>query len=302
MMFTDVSVAASCQEITASSARSGTEREDACRASVGLSDLVSLLGVKLQQERGLQDVSFAVRRLKPGDLLHRVGDRFDAIYVVRSGFLKSVSIDSTGAELVLGFPMGGDVIGLDGIDCGHYAADIVALDMSSVVVIPFARFARLAREYPALEALLYSLFGRELARQNGMAWLLGASTADARVAKFLLDLAERLGRLGYSRTSFVLRMTRQDLGSYLGMKLETVSRMFSAFAADGLLGVDGKSVTLVDVEGLRLIAGAHGPERARRRRQEEQPAAKQQPAARQPVAGALRRAPAAHRSLALMAA
>jgi CRP/FNR family transcriptional regulator len=271
MMFTDASVVANCRNLNPSAVQ-GAGREDACRASVGLVELANLLGVKLPLERGQEDVTFPVRRLKPGDMLHRVGDRFDAIYVVRSGFLKSISIDSTGAELVLGFPMGGDVIGLDGIDGGQYAADILALDMSSVVVIPFARLARLAREFPAIEALLYSVFGRELARQNSMAWLLGASTADARVAKFLLDLADRLGRLGYSRTAFVLRMTRQDLGSYLGMKLETVSRMFSAFAAAGLLAVDGKSITLIDVESMREIAGGHGQERGRRRRHDEEPA------------------------------
>jgi CRP/FNR family transcriptional regulator len=238
--------------------------EAAC-GTVRFSELAGLLGAVLPAEPAVADLAFPVRRLKAGDTLLRAGDRFNAIYVVRSGFLKTVSIDPTGAELVLGFPMGGDVIGLDGVDSGHYTADVTALDMTTVAAIPFARLAQLGHEHQGVERLLYSLFSRELGQRRTIAWLLGALSAEARVASFLLDLADRYARLGYSRTSFMVRMTRQEMGSYLGLKLETVSRMFSSFAAAGLIEVDAKSVKLLDADGLRRIVEPPVEERPRRR-------------------------------------
>jgi CRP/FNR family transcriptional regulator len=222
-------------------------------ASMSLVDLAAALGTTLQPNPRLSEITFPVRRLKPGETLCRAGDEFDAIYVIRCGFFKTVCVDESGNEVVLAFPMGGDVIGLDGLDRGRYNADVVALDTSHVAVVSFARIARLGHKDPSIGRLLYGAFSRELTREQGMIWLLGTLNAEARVATFLLDLSDRLGRLGYSRTSFALRMTRQEIGSYLGLKLETVSRTLSAFAAGGLLAVNRKVVTLRDPAGLRRI-------------------------------------------------
>jgi CRP/FNR family transcriptional regulator len=228
-------------------------RAGADRLSVSLAELCTLLGGTPDAGRDVPDVRFPIRSLKAGETLHRAGDRFDAIYVVRSGFLKAVSVDRTGGEQVLAFPMGGDVIGLDGLDSERYASDVVALDASHVAVVSFARIARLGRDLPCVGRLLYAAFSRELIRERNMIWLLGTLHAEARLATFLLDLAERFGRLGYSRTSFALRMSREEIGSYLGIKLETVSRAFSAFAAAGLLGVERKEISLRDVAGLQRV-------------------------------------------------
>jgi CRP/FNR family transcriptional regulator len=221
-------------------------------APATLADLACALGPEVA-DPDLAGITFPVRRLKAGDTLVRAGDRFDSIYVIRSGFFKTVRIDAAGNEMVLALPMGGDAIGLAGFDPGRYTADVIALDASQVAVIPFARLAQLAREHPCLERVLYRLFSRELGREHGMMWLLGTLDAEARLATFLLDLSERFGRLGYSRTSFELRMTRQEIGSYLGIKLETVSRTLSGLAAAGLIGVDRRTVTLHDIPGLRRI-------------------------------------------------
>jgi CRP/FNR family transcriptional regulator len=228
-------------------------RSDANWASVRFTDLIALLGVSMPADHGFVDVTFPVRRVKAGETLHRAGDRFKAIYIVRSGFFKTVAIDAAGAELVLGFPMGGEVIGIDGVDSDRYLADVVALDISNVAVIPFARLAQLGREHPCVERLLYSMFSRELVHKHAMAWLLGTLSAEARLASFLLDLSDRFGRLGYSRASYALRATRQEIGSYLGLKLETVSRTLSAFAGAGLVDVDRRQMTLRDISGLRRI-------------------------------------------------
>ena len=130
------------------------------RASMTLPELVALLGGSVDARRDMPQTRFPVRQLKAGETLHRAGDRFDAIYVVRSGFLKTVSVDRTGEEQVLAFPMGGDVIGLDGVDAERYASDVVALEASQVAVVSFARIARLGHEYPCIERLLYAAFRR----------------------------------------------------------------------------------------------------------------------------------------------
>ena len=228
-------------------------RAGADRLSMTLVELAALLGGSADSGRDLPDVRFPVRQLKAGETLHRAGDHFVAIYVVRSGFLKTVTVDLSGEEQVLAFPMGGDVIGLDGLDAERYASDVVALDASQVAVVSFARIARLGHEYPFLERLLYAAFSRELIRKRNVIWLLGTLHAEARLATFLADLSERFGRLGYSRSSFALRMSREEIGSYLGIKLETVSRAFSTFAAAGLMSVDRKEVALRDVAGLQRV-------------------------------------------------
>jgi CRP/FNR family transcriptional regulator len=222
-------------------------------ASIGLMDLVAALGEKLAQDPRVADVRFPVRRVKPGERLYRAGDRFDAIYVVRCGFFKTLRVDEAGSEQVLSFPMSGDVVGLDGVDSGRYTADVIALDTGHAAVVSFSRIAQLGREHPGVERLLYRLFSRELVREHGMICLLSTLSADSRIATFLLDLSERFARLGCSRTSFVLRMTRQEIGSYLGMQLETVSRTLSALSAAGLVAVDGKAIDLLDMKGLKSL-------------------------------------------------
>jgi CRP/FNR family transcriptional regulator len=228
-------------------------RAGADRLSMTLAELAGLLGGCVDNEREIPDIRFPVRLLKVGEALHRAGDRFDAIYVVRSGFLKTVSVDRTGDEQVLAFPMGGDVLGLDGLDTERYASDVVALDASQVAVVSFARITRLGHEYRCVERLLYGAFSRELVRKRNIIWLLGSLHAEARLATFLLDLSERFAWLGYSRASFALRMSREEIGRHLGIKLETVSRAFSAFAAAGLITVDRKEVTLRDIAGLKRV-------------------------------------------------
>lgn len=240
-------------------------------ATVRLDDLLALLGVAMPAgARGL-DETFPVRKIRPGETLYHAGDRFGAIYVVRSGFFKTVALDRGGAEVVLGFPMCGDAVGLDGVDSGCYRSDVVALELSNVAVISFSRLAQLGREHRCIERLVYSLFCRELARQETTAWRLCTLSAEARIAAFLLDLSDRHARLGYSARSFALRATRQEIGSYLGLKLETVSRTLSAFAAAGLIAIDRRDVTLNEIDALRRIldplareTAAHAPAAPRR--------------------------------------
>jgi len=221
-------------------------------ARASLADLAPELGLDAT-EPAFAEISFPVRRLKAGEALVRAGDRFEAIYVIRSGFLKTVRTDAAGNQMVLALPMGGDTVGLDAIDPGRHGADVIALDTTVVVVVPYARLAQLSRTYSGLERALFRAFSRQIGRDHRLIWLLGTHNAESRLAAFLLDLSERFGRLGYSRTVFELRMTRQEIGSYLGIKLETASRALSALAAAGIIGVNRRTITLRDVPALRRV-------------------------------------------------
>jgi CRP/FNR family transcriptional regulator, anaerobic regulatory protein len=234
------------------------------RMSATLDELAAILGAPETANAACADVVFRVRRLKPGETLCRAGDAFEALYAVRSGFLKIVSVDTTGNEQVMAFPMRGDVVGLGSFEAGRYPADAVALDVCDVVAISFDRIIDLGHRIHGIERLMYTVFGRELVRRQDMIRLLGMLGAEARVATFLLDLSKRYGQLGCSRSVLVLRMTRKELGSYLGITLETVSRTLSAFAAAGLIAVDRREVTLLDAAGLRDILDPAGEREVRR--------------------------------------
>ncbi|HEU0203050.1 MAG TPA: helix-turn-helix domain-containing protein [Burkholderiaceae bacterium] len=240
-----------------------TAAADACL--VRFADLAAGLGAPVPANPRIAEAVFNVRRLSSGEAVYHAGDKFETIYLVRAGFFKTVRFGNSGSEQVLGFPMAGDVIGLDAADLDEYATDVIALDTSGVVVIPFGQLARFTREDCGLQHLVHSLFSREVVRRERVIALLGTLGAEARVAAFLLYQSESFGKLGYSPMSFQLRMTRQDVGNYLGLKLETVSRIFSAFAAAGLLDVRRRWITLHDLDALRAVGASHA-ETARRRR------------------------------------
>ena len=222
-------------------------------ANVSVRDLIRLLHIECPDEAWLARTAFALRRVREGESLVRAGDKFHSLYVVRSGCFKTIYTDFSGSEQVLGFPMSGDLMGADGIDSGHYSSTAISLDTSEVVIVPLASLAQLVYECPRLEALLYRVLSRELVRAQNMAWTLGTLGAEGRVAAFLLTLSARLGALGYSRCSFNLRMTRQEIGSYLGLKLETVSRALSALNTSGIIQVHQRSIDIVDADALRAV-------------------------------------------------
>jgi CRP/FNR family transcriptional regulator len=160
-------------------------------------------------------------------------------------------------EQVTGFFMGGELLGLDGIGGAHHGT-ASALEDSEVCVLPYALIEDLSREIPALQRQLHAVLAREIARDHGVMMLLGSMRAEERLATFLLNLSRRFLRRGYSSTEFHLRMTRDEIGSYLGLKLETVSRLFSAFQKDGLIEVQQKHVRIREIEGLeRVLATRH---------------------------------------------
>ena len=196
----------------------------------------------------LDEVIYTRKRLKRGDSLYRAGEAFGSLYAVRSGFLKSSVVLEDGRDQVTGFHMAGEIVGMDGIGTELHAADVTALEDSEVCVIPYARL-----EEAGLQRQLHRVMSRELVRDQGVMTLLGTMRAEERLAAFLLNLSQRFTARGYSANEFHLRMRREEIGSYLGLSMETVSRLFSRFQADGLIAVHQKHIRILDVAGLRAV-------------------------------------------------
>jgi CRP/FNR family transcriptional regulator, anaerobic regulatory protein len=194
-------------------------------------------------------------RLKKGDALYRAGDTFSALYAIRMGSCKTTVLSEDGREQVAGYHMLGDVLGMDGIGTERYGCEAVALEDTECCVLPFDELGDLTRSSGPLQHNLYQFLSREIARGQDIMLLLGSMRAEERLAAFLLNLSQRYRERGYSATEFVLRMSRQEIGSYIGLKLETVSRLFSRFQQEGLIQVQGRSIKLLDIPTLKQLLG-----------------------------------------------
>jgi CRP/FNR family transcriptional regulator, anaerobic regulatory protein len=194
-------------------------------------------------------------KLKKGDALFHNGAQFTALYAVWLGSLKTTVLSDDGREQVAGYHMAGDLLGLDGLGGDRHACEAIALEDTELCVLPFARIEELARHVPALQRNLHKFLSREIERDHRVMLLLGSMRAEERLAAFLLNLSERYHSRGYSSTEFLLRMTREEIGSYLGLKLETVSRLFSRFQEEGLVQVAGRSVKIIDMVMLKQLVG-----------------------------------------------
>jgi CRP/FNR family transcriptional regulator, anaerobic regulatory protein len=225
-------------------------------ASCNLRELCLPAGLCAEDLERVENIVYARRRIKRGEALFNAGVQFSAVYAIRSGFFKTSVLDGDGREQVTGFFMGGELVGLDGLGAGAYNGTAVALEDSEVCVLPYALIEEMSREVPALQRHWYSVFAREIVRDHGVMLLLGSMRAEERLATFLLNLSKRFVRRGYSASDFHLRMTREELGSYLGLKLETVSRLFSQFQVERLIDVQQKHVRILDVPGLERVLGA----------------------------------------------
>ena len=192
-------------------------------------------------------------RLRRGDVLYRVGGRFSALYAIRTGTCKTVMLAKNGLEQVAGLYITGEIIGLDGIDTDIHECQATALEDTEVCPLPFHEIERLAQRNARLQHNLLRMLMHRYARARRLMLVLGTMSGDQRLAVFLLDLSQRYQARGYSACEFILRMTRNEIGSYLGLNLETVSRLFSRFQRAGLLQVEGRTVKLLDRVALKWI-------------------------------------------------
>lgn len=230
-------------------------------SNCNLRELCLPMGLSLKEIERLEEIVVNRKRIRRGEPLYRAGDRFDALYAIRLGFLKSCVMSSDGREQVTGFHMSGDLVGLDGLAGMVYSSDLIALEDTEVCVLPYARLQEVMESMFSMNMHFQRLLAHEIVRQNGVMLLLGSMHAEERLAAFILNLSQRFEQRGYSRSEFVLRMTRAEIGSYLGLKLETVSRVLSRFAHDNILIVNQKHVQILDFDTLRNIVSGHDPQK-----------------------------------------
>ncbi|MGB4813324.1 MAG: fumarate/nitrate reduction transcriptional regulator Fnr [Methylophilaceae bacterium] len=222
-------------------------------SNCNLKELCMPVNLKEEDMHRLDAVVAKRRKVKQGDQLFTAGDSFKSLYAIRTGFFKTCIATEDGREQVTGFQMAGEIIGLDGIVTDHHNCSAVALEDAEVCVMPFENIEELSREFPVLQRHVHKIMSREIVRENGVMMLLGNMRAEERLAAFLLNLTQRLHTRGFSQTELTLRMTREEIGSYLGMKLETVSRTFSKFSDEGIIEVKQRYVKILDLEALKKI-------------------------------------------------
>jgi len=224
-------------------------------STCSLRELCLPMGLSPDEIDRLDHLVYTRKKIKKGESLYRAGDPFMALRAVRTGFFKSTMTLEDGRDQVTGFHMAGEVIGMDGIGTDSHTVSLVALEDSEVCVIPFGRLEELTHEVRSLQNQFHKLMSRELVRDQGLMMMLGTMRAEERVAAFLLNLSQRFGARGYSPNEFTLRMTREELGSFLGLKLETVSRIFSKFQEQGLVEVQQKRIRIHEVNALKKMLG-----------------------------------------------
>jgi CRP/FNR family transcriptional regulator, anaerobic regulatory protein len=218
-----------------------------------LADLCRLLQIPSARAATNTKLSFKHVQFDPRQPIHTVGQAFDALYIINSGFVKTSLPGYAGYEQVLAFPMKGDLLGTDGIHQKKYASDAVALSHCNLVKVPFEVLTSLNKEYPEIELAMYGIMSRDLMRDQLQLNVLGSRNSEVRVARFLVSMSERFSHLGYSDKEFQLRMTRRDIASYLGLSLETVSRTLSAFNQLDFIAVNGRSITIRQPQRLKTL-------------------------------------------------
>ena len=222
-------------------------------SSCNLRELCMPLGLTHDELERVDSLVASRRRVKRGASLFRNGDKFTSLYAIRTGFFKTCITSEDGRDQVTGFQMAGEVVGLDGIVNDRHTCDAIALEDADVCLMPFDRIEELSNEIQGLQRHVHKIMSREIVREHGVMLLLGSMRAEERLAAFLLNLVQRLHARGFSQSELVLRMTREEIGSYLGLKLETVSRTFSKFAEEGIIEVKQRHVRIVNADALRQL-------------------------------------------------
>jgi CRP/FNR family transcriptional regulator, anaerobic regulatory protein len=222
-------------------------------SNCNLRELCMPVGLSSEELDRIDNMVSNRKKIKRGEILFQNGQSFSALYAIRFGYFKTCVASEDGREQVTGFQMAGEIMGLDGIVNEHHTCDAVALEDAEVCVMPFNLIEDLCLEINGLQRHVHKIMSREIVREHGVMLLLGSMRAEERLAAFLLNLVQRLHARGFSQSELVLRMTREEIGSYLGLKLETVSRTFSKFAEDGIIEVKQRHLRILKTDGLASI-------------------------------------------------
>ncbi len=229
-------------------------------SSCSLHQLCLPMGIGLDDVERLDAIIKRRRPLARGSYVFHLGDTFRSLYAIRSGSVKTYTITEDGSEQITGFHLPGELIGLDAINSNQHPCGARALETTSICEIPFERMEELAAAVPALGRQMLRIMSRELNSDGELLTLLGKKSADERLAALLISLSMRFQERGFSPREFHLSMSRNDIGNYLGLAIETVSRLFSRFQQQGLICVQSKYIHLKELHQLRELAGFSGPD------------------------------------------
>lgn len=228
-------------------------------ASCSLSELCLPRGMGRGAIEKLENIVKRTTALQKGEPLFRAGDKFRGIYAVRSGLVKVFATDDDGDEQIIGFFLPGEMLGLDAIETQVHACSAIALETSSYCSVPFLELSEICKEIPELQNQLFRIMSRELSEENQMLLTLGKKNSEEKVATFLLTISGRFHQLGYSASEFKLTMSRQEIGNYLGITFETVSRVFGRLQRNGIIKVNRKAIKITDMVALKnLVSGCGG--------------------------------------------
>ena len=212
-------------------------------------------GLTVESREAFTALIFHHKRLQAGQALFRVGEAFHNLYFVKTGSLKTMVLMDDGREQVTGFHLAGDVLGVDAISFSTHSSEAVALEDTYVCAIPFVQLSHMSQRVESLQTYVQRLLAREVVRDQGLLLLLGRMQADERVAAFLLNLSKRFAARGYSPLEFTLSMAREEIGNYLGLTLETVSRCFSRLKNAGVLRVENRRIRILNPDALQQVIG-----------------------------------------------
>jgi cAMP-binding proteins - catabolite gene activator and regulatory subunit of cAMP-dependent protein kinases len=221
-----------------------------------LSELCLPIGMARTDVTRLDELIKERIRLPKGSALFHLGDKTEAVYGIRSGSLKTQLEDASGQVQITGFLLPGEILGMDSLVNNIHVSHAIALEDSEVCVIRLEEMDQLSLQMPVLQRQFRRLMSMEINRSHQLVMALGALRSEQRLAAFLLNLSSRLAALGYSPSEFVLRMSREEIGNYLGLTLETVSRLFSRFAKEGLIHIHQREVRILDMQALRALSGS----------------------------------------------
>lgn len=231
----------------------GANRIRVACSSCNLREVCLPAGLSSEELSKVERVVSSQIRVLRGDKVFAIGAKFNALYAIRSGVFKSSFTDPDGREQVTGFQMAGEIMGLDGIVHDHHTSDAIALEDSEICVMNYDLLEVMSRDISGLQRHVHKILSREILRDHGVMLLLGSMRAEQRLATFLFNLVQRLHARGFSSTELILRMSREDIGSYLGMKIETVSRTFSKLIEDGVVEVHHRHVRILKMDGLKKL-------------------------------------------------
>jgi len=212
-------------------------------------------GMSEEELTDMESVVEQPKALHKNDFLYRDGDKSLALFAVRSGCVKTMTESPNGDEQIVGFHLPGEVLGLDGFAEGSYTCNAVALETSSVCELPLDQLESLCHKVPGLQKQMRRIMGKEVSSDHKLLLLLGKMTAEERLASFLLSLSSRMEERHWKENEFNLAMPRQDIANYLGMAVETVSRLFATFQNEKIIDVDRRHITILDMQQLKTIVG-----------------------------------------------